>query len=70
MRSIDALSPIKKGDTSESVVIDKIAKELAEEFKKSIKAEIKKVEDTDRVPAEEPEEKTTEPKPKDSTEEV
>ncbi len=73
MRSIDVLSPIKKGDTSEPVVIDKIAKELAEEFKKSIKAEMKKVEDTDRVPAGEPEgnpkAEPTEPKPKE-TEEV
>lgn len=69
MRSIDVLSPIKKGDTSEPITIDKIAKELAEEFKESIKAEMKKVKDTDRVPAGEPEEKPTEPKPDTNTSE-
>lgn len=66
MRSIDVLSPIKKGDTSEPITIDKIAKELAEEFKDSIKAEIKKVSDTDRVsgePAEPAEPEPTDPKP-------
>lgn len=73
MRSIDVLSPIKKGDTSEPITIDKIAKELAEEFKNSIKAEMKKVNDADRVPAGEPEgepkTEPTEPKPNE-TEEV